>query len=480
MTPSTKLLAAALLGSILASPACGPTAAGSEHEQGSPLVHEARRREKTRVQTAPVERREMVRTLSTTSVVESDKEIEIFPRITGVVSTLACEEGDVVQEGQVLASLDAREMNSALEQARIAEREAGEAKAGLVIAAKEAVEAVESARLAWEQAKRDVARNEKSGFLSDSELDTKRLTRDTNERSFKSSQLGLEKARVNEANAQTAIDKARLATKKAELDLSYTNITAPFSGVIATRSIKVGDTASSSAAAFVLTDPENLRAVIYRPQRELQMFRAAQDTDSASAGPRAGSIEIQVGADALPGELYDGEIILISPTIDRESGSFRVTIGLTQPEQASGRPRLLPGMLVRMEVVTDRHADALVVPKRALRREGDTSFLFAVRDGAARRVEIEESFADDEFVEVIPRVASSLVEGDSVIVVGNRDLEDGVEVDEERWGSQREVGPELDSDSDSDSDEAEAELKDAEVASEDGEVTETSAPGEGS
>jgi hypothetical protein len=88
---------------------------------------------------------------------------------------------------------------------------------------------------------------------------------------------------------------------------------------------------------------------------------------------------------------------------------------------------------VRLAIVTDRHADALTVPKRALEREGDRRHVLGVRDGIVRRIDVEEGFSDEDFVEVRSSSGASLAAGDLVIVVGGRDLHDGdaVLVDEE-------------------------------------------------
>ena len=123
-----------------------------------------------------------------------------------------------------------------------------------------------------------------------------------------------------------------------------------------------------------------------------------------------------------------GRIRILSPTIDPDSGSFRLTLDLEQPPLSSGRPRLLPGMLVRLEIVSDRHLNAMVVPKRAVRREGDAHFVFVVRQDQAVRVAIREGFSESEHVEILPVEPDSIAAGDLVVVAGNRDLEDGTEV----------------------------------------------------
>lgn len=385
-----------------------------------------KKREPTRVRVASVERREMVRLLSTTTVVESEKEVRIFPRATGVVTAIKVEEGDAVAEGAVLAELDARDKEAQLEEAHVAVREAEDAIKKAAIVEREAQSKVESARLALEQAQRDLDRNEKANLISQSALDGMRLTRDTRQADHAASLLALERSQAESKSAVTSLEKSRLALKSRELEHSYTRITAPFAGVIAQRSIKVGDSVGPGANAFVLTDALNLRATLHRPQRELSMFaNALERRGDAGSAP----LEIRATAEALPDARFHGELVRVSPSIDPASGSFRVTVKLDHtPEGNADGARLLPGMLVRVEIVTDRHPQALVVPKRALRREGEMTMLFLASNGVARRVEVGEGYTDDTSVEVISHDGAVAV-GAQVIVVGNRELEDGGEIE---------------------------------------------------
>ena len=133
-------------------------------------------------------------------------------------------------------------------------------------------------------------------------------------------------------------------------------------------------------------------------------------------------------AEAMPGKEFQGTIERVAPTIDAASGNFRVTARMQPAALSDAAARLLPGMLVRLEIVTDRHANALVAPKRAVRREGDRSTIFVVEGNRARAIEIEEGFSDENGVEVIARGGATLAPGAQVVVVGNRDLEDGAEV----------------------------------------------------
>jgi len=84
---------------------------------------------------------------------------------------------------------------------------------------------------------------------------------------------------------------------------------------------------------------------------------------------------------------------------------------------------------VRMAIVIERRPGALVVNKRAIQREGDMSLVYVVRDGKAVRVVVEEGLSDDERVELKALGGATIAVGEAVVLVGQRDLEDGAEVE---------------------------------------------------
>lgn len=390
-----------------------------------------KKREATRVRTAVVEEREMVRMLSTTTTVESEREIKLYPRASGLVMEIKCEEGDRVQAGATLAVLDRRQTRALVEEARIAVREAEDNVRKADIQKSEAEGRIAATQLKLDQAVRDYERNDKANLISAQALDNLRVLRDTALNDIEASRLAAQRSEVEARAARTTQEKTKLALERSELDDSYMQVTAPFEGVIATRSIKVGDSVGPAAPAFVLTDAQNLRAVFHRPQRELSMFLSAGKLRADGSAPVSPPLDIHAIAEALPDVVFKGDLQLVSPSIDPQSGSFRVTVRLGQPISGQKDAKLLPGMLVRLEVVTERHPRALVVPKRALRREGELNLVFAVVDGKARKIEVVEGFSDDTSVEVSSRVPGAIAVGLHVVVVGNRELEDGSDVQEE-------------------------------------------------
>jgi membrane fusion protein (multidrug efflux system) len=403
---------------------------------GEPEASEGgvQQRELATVRVAPVIARDMTRVIETTSKLESEREIALVPRVGGVVMAVHAEEGDAVAQGAELATLDNTEQTLAVQDSEVAWSESKNALERLRLAVREAEARVQRTQTALDQAGRDYERNRKlfagekvASALSESALEASKLARDNAESDRKDAELLLERSRLDLAAGETAVERARITLEKARLALTWTHVTAPFAGVVARRTVRVGDAVGASTTLFQLTDIATLRCVFSRPQEELELFaRVSHDQGEER-------LAIEATADAFPGRMFTGWIERVSPTIDAQSGQFRVT-GRLECVQDNGRVRLLPGMLVRLAIVTERHTDAMVVPKRSLEREGERRFVLVVRDGKVARVEVLEVFSDEEFVEVAPATGATLALGESVIVVGGRDLVEGesVAVDAER------------------------------------------------
>jgi multidrug efflux pump subunit AcrA (membrane-fusion protein) len=381
-----------------------------------------------------------------------------------------------VTKDAVLAVLDRRLTRAMIEDAKVAVREAEDGVSKADIAKSESESRIVTAQIKYDQTVRDYNRNAKTNLISAQALDNLAVQRDTAKNELETAKLSAQSADVEAKAVRTTLEKTKLALERAELDDTFREIQAPFDGVIASRSIREGDLAGSGTTVFVLTDINNLRAMVYRPQRELSMFLAAARPEAAGAGsatrlPEDGGgeatapmqigstglvapgasdvddasrlerngkahapgrlLEIRAIPEALPGSVFRGELQLVSPSIDPQSGSFRVTVHMGEPIAGPKDARLLPGMLVRLEIVTERHPDAFVVPKRALRREGEQNLVFRFDDGKARRIEVVEGFSDDASVELRPATPGAITPGMRVIVVGNRELEDGADVVEE-------------------------------------------------
>jgi membrane fusion protein (multidrug efflux system) len=129
------------------------------------------------------------------------------------------------------------------------------------------------------------------------------------------------------------------------------------------------------------------------------------------------AVTIQV--DGYPDLTFTGAVTKIQPAIDQGTRTFKVTVGVANPKEL-----LKPGMFARVDIVTDYHPDALVMPMAAALEEEGKYLAVAVRDGHAHRTEITLGFRDGDKVEVL----SGLEEGDQVVLEGAYALAQGAPV----------------------------------------------------
>jgi membrane fusion protein, multidrug efflux system len=200
------------------------------------------------------------------------------------------------------------------------------------------------------------------------------------------------------------LENARAVNRLANLELSYANVVAPISGVIAERSIKTGNFVQINSPIFRIVDTSRLEATLNVPERELATLKAG--------------LPVQLLVDALPGRPFEGRVDRVAPVIDSGSGTFRVICTF----DSSGL--LQPGMFGRVKIDYDQRADALVIPRNALLDDENDPAVYTVRAGKAARVAVKLGYYDGEWVEV----RSGLKMGDRVVTAGKVALREGTEV----------------------------------------------------
>ena len=116
----------------------------------------------------------------------------------------------------------------------------------------------------------------------------------------------------------------------------------------------------------------------------------------------------------------------IAPAVDPATGTVKVTVAV---ESGSG---LRPGAFVRVDIVTDTHADALVVARSALVAEGRRWHLYRLTadDASVEQIEVELGFETGDRIEIAGTTDTSvdITAGESVIIVGAPALSDGAKV----------------------------------------------------
>ena len=199
------------------------------------------------------------------------------------------------------------------------------------------------------------------------------------------------------SNAQVA--EARL--KLAQARLSKMKIISPFDGIVGIRGVSLGDYVKDGTDLVNIEDVRILKVDFRLPERSLSQIKAGQD--------------VEVVADALPNERWQGQIEAINPRVDANGRSLELRGRL---DNASGKLR--PGMFVRVRVIVGER-NGLLVPEEAIVPQGEEFYVYKVVEGAAKRVPVKIGVRRDAKVEIVEGIAP----GDQVVTAGMRLSRDG-------------------------------------------------------
>jgi membrane fusion protein (multidrug efflux system) len=209
---------------------------------------------------------------------------------------------------------------------------------------------------------------------------------------------------ISSSARETAASNAQVADarlKLAQARLAKMRIVAPFDGVVGIRAVSLGDYVKDGTDLVNIEDIRNLKVDFRLPERALSQIRAGQG--------------VEVVADALPSERWQGQIEAINPRIDANGRSLELRARL---DNTSGKLR--PGMFVRVRVIVGER-NGLLVPEEAIVPQGEEFFVYKVVEGAAKRVPVKIGVRRDAKVEIVEGLAT----GDHVVTAGMRLSRDG-------------------------------------------------------
>lgn len=290
---------------------------------------------------------------STTATLEAEDEADVVAKTNGIIREIFVEEGTYVAAGRPLLQLDDSQY-----------------------------------KLEVERADANVKRLE-SDFIR-------------NKTMFEQNMVSAEV--FDRAKYEYESQKATL--ELAKLNLEYTTVRAPISGVVSERMVRTGNMVVPNQAVFRVTTMDPLKAILHLPEHEMQKIKAGQP--------------VLMEIDAVPGVTFQGSVERVSPVVDRTTGTFRV-VALVRDQQN----RLKPGMFARVRVVYDTRNETLVIPKLAVINDGGRNSVFVVNDSLVQKRSITLGYANGTKVEVI----NGLVDGDVVITVGHNSLRDSTRVE---------------------------------------------------
>jgi len=336
--------------------------------------------------------------LQATGYVTARRSATVSAQITGSLRQVLIEEGEHVLAGQVMAQLDDTAQQSSLAQSQ-AQLHAAEALLGQF-----------EAQL--EQAQRDLRRNEQlaGGAIAQQDLDNSRT------------QVRTMTAQLESQRRQ--LELARATVRSAEVQLSYTTIKAPFSGVVTAKAAQAGEIVSPMSAGGGFTRT-GIGTIVDMDSLEIEV-----DVNEAYLHRIHRDQKAQATLDAYADWNIPAHVITIIPTADRSKATVKVRVGIEQKD-----PRILPDMGVRVSFLEDAPepssqaaaAKGVLVPSSAIVERQGKQVVYAL-DGERTRIKSVvpvQAFGDLRLVE-------GLDTGAKVVLKPGADLTDGARVSVQR------------------------------------------------
>jgi len=319
---------------------------------------------------------------------------QVAARVMGTVTSVLVREGDAVKAGQVLLTLDARELAERRSATRAAVDEAAHAR-------EEVARGVAAA-----QAQADVMQKtyERFAMLRDKKSVSPQEF-DEVEAKQRAAQEGLAGAKAKQQQVASMAERAQAELRAMETVVGYARVTAPFSGVVVRRMVEPGAMAAPGVPLVVVEDNSRYR---------IEVTFDAADAADVQRGSKA-----RVELDALPGKSFSASVVEMEAGADTASHTVRARIEL--PRDAAIRSGLFGrAWFARGE------KKAMALPQAAILHRGQLHGVYAVdAEGIARLRMVTIGRGLGDRIEIL----SGLSEGERVVMdAANREL-DGKKVE---------------------------------------------------
>ncbi len=330
--------------------------------------------------------------LNATGYVVAQRKAAIASKATGRLEWLGVAEGSRVKAGDVIARIDSRDVRA----------QAQSAQAGVSAANA----AVEQARVELANAQTELKRNQDlvaKGFITQSALDTAKARVDRGVAAVASAQANASAAAANARNADVTVD--------------YTEIRAPFDGVILSKSANVGDMVTPFSSA---TDSKG--AVV--TMADMTTLEVEADVSEASLSKVRVDQPAEITLDALPDARFKGRISRMVPTVDRAKATVMTKVRFDRID-----PRVLPEMSAKVsflsqEVTAEQQQPLLAVSPDAIATREGRSVVFVVKEGTASEVAVTPGAKIGD----LTAIAGAVKSGDKVVLRPPADLRSGAAV----------------------------------------------------
>lgn len=312
---------------------------------------------------------------------EAVDRVELRSRVAGAIQAVHFREGGLVNQGDLLFTIDPEPYRAVVDRARGA---VASAEARLTLATTE-----------LDRGTALLARN----TISESEVAQRKSTK---------------------ASTEAELQSAKAALKLAELDLAYTEIRAPIAGRIGTLDVTVGNLVAagpSSPSLVTLVSVDPIYASFTIDEDHLREVLSTLPANDAGLLLEQIPVEVDASADAAP---IPGRLQLINNEIDASTGTIRVRAVFDNPGG-----RLIPGQFARIRLGQAEAQERLTISERAVGTDQDKKFVFVVATDntvSYRQIELGAAVDGQRIVE------TGLEAGDRIVVSGLQRIRPGAVV----------------------------------------------------
>jgi HlyD family secretion protein len=345
--------------------------------------------------------------LTASGYVVAQRRAAVASKATGRLVELKVREGSVVKKDEVVARIDASDVQATIlsAQAGVRQAEAGLRQSGAQLNQAQVEQANAEAEL-----KRTLGL-QAQGFVSPQAVDNAQTRASTSRAATKAAEAGLGQARASVSQAQAQL-------KVQQVNEDYTLIRAPFDGVVLVKNANVGDIISPFSSA---TSTQG--AVV--TMADMGTLEVEADVSESNVAKVKAEQPVEITLDALPDMRFRGSVARIVPTVDRAKATVMTKVRFEKLD-----PRILPEMSAKVSFLSRPATDAdqkpvtAVNPKAVAERDGK-KVVFRVKDDHVEAVPVTPGRTLGDALEL---TGSALKSGEKVVLSPDAKLHDGAKV----------------------------------------------------
>lgn len=322
------------------------------------------------------------------------QEVDVHAKVAGYIRQIFVDVGDKVKEGQVLAVLEVPELKAQILGAEATIEHSQNAIRRAQSEITQAESAHSAAHFAYIRLKQ--ASEARQGLIAEQELE------DAQDKD-QEAEAQVENANASLAEAESQLSISKASSKQLAAMEAYTQITAPFDGVITKRYADTGSLIQAGTAS----DTQAMPVVQLAEWSRLRLVVPVPESDASQI--RLGSV-VRVHVAAL-GRDFQGRVARFSDALDQQTRTMHTEIDV---ENRDGT--VVDGMYAEVNLTLSKKDAALTIPIQAVKREtSGASVLMVDKDGRIRERQVKLGVEGSNRVEIL----SGLSEKDQV-VIGNR------------------------------------------------------------